>query len=90
MSLDAAIREMIAAEVEKAEQRLCEKFTTSGNGGWPEWMDVKTAARYLGCEVGAVRKLVERKKVPSHSEGRGCKVWLSRSELDTYMEANRA
>jgi hypothetical protein len=57
--------------------------------GWPEWLDVKTAARYLSCEVGAVRKLYERRKVPHYQEGPGCKVYLRRCELDSYLVANR-
>jgi hypothetical protein len=40
--------------------------------------------------AAARRKLIERRKIPSYSDGRGCKVWLRRSELDAYMEANRA
>jgi excisionase family DNA binding protein len=50
---------------------------------------VKSAARYLGCEAGAVRKLYERRKVPHYQDGPGCKVYLRRRELDQYLEANR-
>ena len=88
MSLDEAIRALVAEEVAR---QLAERGEPEASGiGWPEWLDVKTAARYLGCEVGAVRKLYERRKVPSYSEGRGCKVYLRRRDLDEFMEANRA
>jgi excisionase family DNA binding protein len=46
-------------------------------GGWPEWLDTATAAKYLGCKVGAVRKLYERRKVPHYQDGPGAKVWLA-------------
>jgi excisionase family DNA binding protein len=56
---------------------------------WPEWMDVKTAARYIGTEVGAIRKLVERRKIAYSQEAPGCRVWIARRDLDAFMEANR-
>jgi hypothetical protein len=52
-------------------------------------MPLDVAARYLGQSVAATRKLYERRKVPSYSEGRGCKVFLRRSEVDAYMEERR-
>ena len=45
---------------------------------------------YLGQSVAATRKLCERRKVPPYRDGPGAKVWLRRSELDAYIEANRA
>jgi excisionase family DNA binding protein len=88
VSLDEAVRQLVAAEVERQLAEREELRAEDGNG-WPEWLDVKTAARYLGCEVGVVRKLYERRKVPHYQDGPGSKVWLRRSELDAYMRANR-
>lgn len=59
------------------------------SNGWPEWMPLDVAAAYLGQTVAATRKLYERRKVPHYQDGPGAKVWLRRSELDAYMEANR-
>ena len=84
LTLDAGQVEVIT---ERAAALVLERLHGSTpDSGWPEWLDVKTAARYLGCEVGAVRKLYERRKVPHYQEGNGCKVWLRRSEIDAYME----
>lgn len=58
--------------------------------GWPEWMSVPTAARYLDRSAGSVRKLYERGRVPSYSEGSGCRVFLRRSDLDEFMDATRS
>jgi excisionase family DNA binding protein len=88
VNLDEHFREMIAAEVERQLAEREESRFEDGRG-WPEWMDVRTAAKYLGCEPGVVRKLVERRRVPYTQEGPGCKVWIARRDLDAYMEAGR-
>lgn len=88
MSLDAALRELVAAEIEKAKAELRTEFAASASG-WPEWMPIDVAAAYLGQTIPATRKLYERHKVPVYQDGPGAKVWLRRSDLDTYMESNR-
>jgi excisionase family DNA binding protein len=52
---------------------------------WPEWMRIETAARYLDVPVERVRKLVARRKIPFHQEGRGCRVFFARRDLDAWM-----
>lgn len=52
---------------------------------WPPWMSTTTAAAYLDMTVEALAKLRARGRIPSHSEGPGCRVWYSRDELDTAM-----
>lgn len=52
---------------------------------WPEWMSVETAARYLDVPVERLRKLTTRRSVPFHQEGKGCRVFYSRAELDEWM-----
>lgn len=88
LGLDAAIRDLVMAEIAEAEARLRAEFEANGNG-WPEWMPLDVAAAYLGQSVAATRKLYERRKVPHYQDGPGAKVWLRRSELDAHMEANR-
>lgn len=52
---------------------------------WPEWMSVETASRYLDVSPERVRKLAARGAIPSYSEGRGCRRFFKRSELDECM-----
>jgi excisionase family DNA binding protein len=52
---------------------------------WPEWMGIETAARYLDVSVERLRKLQARRQLPFHQEGRGCRVFFCRSELDAAM-----
>jgi len=54
-----------------------------------EYLSVKDAAAYTGCTVGRLRKLIERRRIPSHQEGPRCRVFLSKADLDTYMLDNR-
>ena len=48
-------------------------------------LDAKTAAKFIGTEVGAIRKLVERRKISYNQEGPGCRVWIARRDLDAFM-----
>jgi excisionase family DNA binding protein len=52
---------------------------------WPEWMDTRGAAKYLGCTVGRIQKLKARGLIRSHSEGKGYRVNFNRHELDADM-----
>lgn len=58
--------------------------------GWPEWMSVETAARYLDVSPERVRKLQARGQLPYYQEGPGCRVFFNRRELDTAMSVLRA
>jgi excisionase family DNA binding protein len=80
-------RQLVEAVAERVLDRVAER--EDGANGWPEWMPLDNAAAYLGQSVAATRKLYERRKVPVYQDGPGAKVWLRRSELDAYMEANR-
>jgi hypothetical protein len=86
VGIDADHIEMIAGRAAAiAVGQIAER---AGRGAWPEWMPLDVAAAYLGQSVAATGKLYERQKVPHYQDGPGAKVWLRRSELDEYMEAN--
>jgi excisionase family DNA binding protein len=73
--LRAELRVAVRAEVEAA--------------AWPEWMAIETAARYLDVTVERVRKLHARREIPFYQEGKGCRVFFRRSELDEWMARSR-
>jgi len=73
--LRAELRDAVRAEVEAA--------------AWPEWMAIESAARYLDVAVERVRKLHARREIPFYQEGKGCRVFFRRSELDEWMARNR-
>jgi excisionase family DNA binding protein len=53
--------------------------------GWPEWMSVETAARYLDVSEERVRKLVQRRQIPYVQEAPGHRVFFHRPDLDAWM-----
>ena len=65
------VRAQVRAEVEAA--------------AWPGWMSVETAARYLDCPPERVRKLIARRSIPFSQEAPGCRIFLSRTDLDRWM-----
>lgn len=87
--LGPALRDAIEQLVdERVEQQLA--TTTDGHADmWPEWMSVETAARYLDVSEERVRKLKDRRAIPYYQEGRGCRLFLRRSELDAWLDAQR-
>src|SRR3954462_14838633 len=52
---------------------------------WPPWMTIETAARYLDVSVERLRKLKDRRRIPYHQEGVGCRVFFSRADLDQWL-----
>jgi excisionase family DNA binding protein len=57
----------------------------AAEGGWPAFMSVETAARYLDVSVERVRKLKERQEIPYIQEAPGCRVLFARRDLDAWM-----
>jgi excisionase family DNA binding protein len=53
--------------------------------GFPEWMNVTTAAAYLDVSVQRLRKLVATKQIPFVQEAPACRIFFSRSDLDRWM-----
>jgi excisionase family DNA binding protein len=79
------------AEQVKAELRdeLLAELRAERDNGWPEWMSVETAARYLDVPPERVRKLKDRREIPFHQEGVGCRVFFARRDLDEWMREFR-
>jgi excisionase family DNA binding protein len=71
--------------IEAVEERVLAHLAERDGDGWPEWMSVPKAAEYLCCSEERIRKLIARGTLPSYSEGRGCRVFLNRVELDEAM-----
>jgi excisionase family DNA binding protein len=72
--------EALVARVEKLEARL-----TADRGDASEWLTVSAAANYAGCTVGRIRKLVERRRLAYSQEAVGCRIFISRSDLDQFI-----
>jgi excisionase family DNA binding protein len=78
--------ELIEAMVELTVGRAIERLRDpEAEGGWPAWMSVETAARYLDVSPERVRKLQARGKLPYYQHAPGCRVFFNRRELDCAM-----
>lgn len=49
-----------------------------------DWLDCRHAAEYLGVHRDTLRKLAAERAIPSEQDGRGCKVYFRRRDLDTW------
>jgi len=49
-----------------------------------EWFDSRRAAEYLGVHRDTLRKLAAERAIPSEQDGRGCKLYFRRSDLDAW------
>lgn len=55
-----------------------------------EWFDINHAATYVGLTPNALRKVAgERREIPYEQDGPHCKMWFSRSALDSYRLGKR-
>ena len=88
MKVEIELSEQVLNEIAERVAAILSERTASGPD-FPEYLDVKAAAAYLGCTVGRVRKLVERRQVPFVQDGPGCRVYLARRDLDSWMDGRR-
>ena len=51
-----------------------------------EWLDSRTAAEYLGVHRDTLRKLAAERAIPVHQDGRGCKLFFRRADLDEWRD----
>lgn len=52
-----------------------------------DWLDSRHAAEYLGVHRDTLRKLAAERAIPSEQDGRGCKLYFRRSDLDVWRRS---
>ena len=90
--LDLFSPELRAAIEALVDERVAERLAdrqAERDDGWPEWMRLPTASRYIDVSENALRKRAERGELSYSQEGPGCALWFSRTELDAYMAGQR-
>lgn len=65
---------------------MLEHLTRASNDEPGEWLDSRTAAEYLGVHRDTLRKLAAERAIPVHQDGRGCKLFFRRADLDEWRE----
>ena len=82
--------ELLEAFAAAVAERLLPVLRSAANGDpWPAWMSIETAARYLDVSPQRLRKLVARRQIPYHQDGRGCRLLFRRTDLDQWMAGFR-
>src|SRR3954454_24800802 len=77
--------EIVEFVIEQVTEKVIERLAADRGASETEYLSVKDAGVYLGCTEGRVRKLIERRRIPFTQDGPGCRVFLSRRELDSWM-----
>ena len=80
-------RRVRAAEIVREELRTEQEARTPG--AWPEWMTLRTAAKYLDLTEPAARHLVKEGQLPYFQARKGCRIEFRRSELDQWKARDR-
>ena len=86
LTLTDAQIDVIAA---RAAEIVIESLADDRSATATEYLSVTDAATYLGCTEGRLRKLIEQRRIPFTQDGRGCRVFLSKADLDQFMHDNR-
>jgi excisionase family DNA binding protein len=82
-TLDAVIEDI----VERVAAAVVSRLTADQDHDEREWLDSRDAAEYLGVHRDTLRKLAAERAIPSHQDGRGCKLFFKRSDLDDWRRA---
>lgn len=81
--LDAVIEDI----VERVASAVVSGLAANQEPDLGEWLDSRGAAEYLGVHRDTLRKLAAERTIPSHQDGRGCKLFFKRSDLDDWRRS---
>jgi excisionase family DNA binding protein len=78
-----ALFDTLAARVAAA---VLEHLGRASTDDASEWLDSRSAAEYLGVHRDTLRKLAAERAIPVHQDGRGCKLFFRRADLDEWRD----
>jgi excisionase family DNA binding protein len=81
--LDAVIEDI----ADRVASAVVSRLTASQDRDEGEWLDSRGAAEYLGVHRDTLRKLAAERTIPAHQDGRGCKLFFRRSDLDKWRRS---
>lgn len=82
-----ALDGIITALVDRVAEAVAARLSSSESASAPEWLDSRAAADYLGLHRDTLRKLAAERAIPAEQEGRGCKLFFLRRDLDEWRRA---
>jgi excisionase family DNA binding protein len=80
------IAALVAQLAEQVAARIAEQLRGSTEST-DEWFDSRHAAEYLGVHRDTLRKLAAERAIPSEQDGRGCKLYFRKSDLDAWRQS---
>jgi hypothetical protein len=80
---EVAVSWLIEALADALAPRLLDHLQVDGPSD-DGWMDSSEAAEYLALTKNALHKLTSARAIPFEQEGRGCKLWFRRPDLDAW------
>lgn len=84
----SSILEVVIEDLaERVATAVISRLSASENQRAPEWLDSRKAAEYLGVHRDTLRKLAAERTIPAHQDGRGCKLFFRRSDLDHWRRS---
>jgi len=82
LALEALVDKLVA----RVAAAVVEHLGRASDDDSGEWLDSRSAAEYLGVHRDTLRKLAAERAVPVHQDGRGCKLFFRRSDLDEWRD----
>ncbi len=83
--IDGAILDALIERVaERVAAVVAARLTSPAECEAGDWLDSRRAAEYLGVHRDTLRKLAAERAIPAEQDGRGCKLFFLRADLDEW------
>jgi excisionase family DNA binding protein len=85
---DHALLDLVVEQLaDRVAAAVLARLEPAAAGVAPEWMDSRAAADYLGLHRDTLRKLAAERAIPAEQDGRGCKLFFRRDDLDEWRHS---
>ncbi len=78
---------LIAVIADRVAEEVTARLAGAVPEAAPEWLDSRGAAEYLGLHRDTLRKLAAERAIPAVQDGRGCKLFFLRTDVDEWRRA---
>lgn len=81
---DGVLDALIGQIAERIASAVVAQLAAARPDDQDEWLDSRGAAEYLGVHRDTIRKLAAERAIPAEQDGRGCKLFFRRIDLDEW------
>ena len=86
---DGVLDSLIGQIAERIASAVVAQLAAARPDDQDEWLDSRRAAEYLGVHRDTLRKLAAERAIPAEQDGRGCKLFFRRVDLDEWRLRSR-